>query len=71
MQWESWSQFWHMGGAAVFVWGSYAVTFGLVVLELVLVAQRRKETLKRLLRWRRALGKDGSGRQSAPLESEQ
>lgn len=72
MQWESWSAFWDMGGAGAFVWGSYGVTFALVALELVLVMQRRRDTVKRLLRWRRAVGKDGSGRAgAAQLESEQ
>lgn len=71
MQWESWSAFWSMDGAGAFVWGSYGVTFVLVALELVLLVQRRNDTVKRLLRWRRAVGKDGSGRPAAPLESEQ
>ena len=74
-QWESWSAFWDMGGAAFFVWGSYGVTFALIALELVLVFQRRKDTVRRLLRWRRAVGKDSSKRNGdgfAPaMESEQ
>mgnify|MGYP001374311896 CR=1 FL=1 len=61
MQWESWSAFWHMGGAAFFVWGSYGLTFALIALELVLVFQRRKDTVNRLLRWRKAVGRNGSG----------
>jgi len=39
MQWESWSAFWDMGGAAFYVWGSYGLTFALIALELVLVFQ--------------------------------
>lgn len=70
-QWESWSAFWDMGGAGPFVWGSYGVTFAVIALELFLVTQRRKDTVKRLLRWRRAVGKDGSERAGAHLESEQ
>ncbi|MGL1832103.1 heme exporter protein CcmD [Rhodocyclaceae bacterium SMB388] len=54
MQWESWSAFWDMGGAAPFVWGSYLVTAVLIAVELVLVLQRRKETVRRLLKLRRA-----------------
>ena len=50
MQWESWSAFWDMGGAAFYVWGSYGLTFALIALELVLVFQRRKDTTRRLLR---------------------
>ena len=60
MQWESWSAFWHMGGAGPFVWGSYAVTALLIVGELILVGRRRKDTVRRLLRLRRA-GATGSG----------
>ncbi len=75
MQWESWSAFWDMGGAAFFVWGSYGLTFALIALELVLVVQRRKETVRRLSRWRRAVGKDSNRRNGegfAPaMESEQ
>jgi heme exporter protein D len=51
-----------MGGAAFFVWGSYGLTFALIALELVLVFQRRKDTTRRLLRWRRAVGKDAGKR---------
>ncbi|MBC9073234.1 heme exporter protein CcmD [Thauera sp. CAU 1555] len=58
MQWESWSAFWQMGGAGPFVWGSYGLTLVLVAVELVLVLRRRKDTVLRLLRWRRAVGKD-------------
>jgi heme exporter protein D len=48
------SEFWHMGGAAFFVWGSYGVTLLAIVVELLFLFQRRKDTVKRLLRWRRA-----------------
>lgn len=61
MQWESWSAFWNMGGAAPFVWGSYAVTVLLVALELTLVLRRRRDTVRRLIRLRRvtAPARDG------------
>ena len=68
-QWESWSAFWDMGGAAFFVWGSYGLTFALIALELVLVFQRRRDTVRRLLRWRRAVGKDSRKRNGAGLAS--
>ena len=54
MQWESWSAFWDMGGAALFVWGSYGVTALCIVVELMLLFRRRSETARRLLRLRRA-----------------
>lgn len=62
MQWESWSAFWDMGGAALFVWGSYLVTALLIAVELVLVLQRRRETVRRLLRLRRAAPQANGGR---------
>jgi heme exporter protein D len=43
--WQSWSDFFRMGGYGLYVWGSYGVTFGLLAVEAV-QAQRR---------WRRAL----------------
>jgi len=54
MQWESWSAFWDMGGAAAFVWGSYGVTAACIVAELMLVFRRRSDTVRRLARLRRA-----------------
>ncbi|MDX5446712.1 MAG: heme exporter protein CcmD [Zoogloeaceae bacterium] len=54
MQWESWSAFWDMGGAALFVWGSYGVTALCIAVELILLFRRRSDTARRLLRLRRA-----------------
>ncbi len=34
MRWESWSQFWAMGGYAVYVWGSVGVTAFLLAVEV-------------------------------------
>jgi heme exporter protein D len=56
MNWESWSAFWHMGGAGFFVWGSYGVTLLAILVELLLVFRRRRDTLIRLQRLRRANG---------------
>jgi heme exporter protein D len=54
MNWGSAAEFWRMGGAAPFVWGSYGLTLVLVVAELVLLFRRRRDTVARLIRWRRA-----------------
>jgi heme exporter protein D len=35
MRWESWSQFWAMGGYAIYVWGSVGVTALLLALEVL------------------------------------
>ena len=48
VNWASWSDFFAMGGYAFYVWGSYAVTAGLMVVELVLLLRRRAEIMHRL-----------------------
>ena len=35
MRWESWSDFWLMGGYGLYVWGSMGVTALLLLLEMV------------------------------------
>ena len=34
MRWESWSQFWFMGGYGLYVWGSMGMTALLLLLEI-------------------------------------
>jgi heme exporter protein D len=46
MSWASWSDFWMMGGHGLYVWGSYAVTFALIVLEIVMLRLRRRAALE-------------------------
>ncbi|MDH3288538.1 MAG: heme exporter protein CcmD [Betaproteobacteria bacterium] len=48
MNWGSWSNFFAMGGYALYVWGSYAVAAGLIVVEIVLLVLRRRGILERL-----------------------
>ncbi|MFN3987414.1 MAG: heme exporter protein CcmD [Rhodocyclaceae bacterium] len=62
MEWESWGAFWNMGGAAAFVWGSYAVTALLVGLELLFVSRRRRDTVRRLIRLRKVAPPARGGR---------
>jgi heme exporter protein D len=45
MNWNSWSDFWNMGGYGAYVWGSYAVTFALITAEVVTLARRKRATL--------------------------
>ena len=40
MNWNSWSDFWHMGGYGLYVWGSYAITLALMLAETVLSRRR-------------------------------
>ena len=47
MSWGSVSEFFAMGGYGWYVWGSYAVTFVLVALELLLVAGRHRSARQR------------------------
>lgn len=46
----NWSEFFHMGGYAFFVWGSYAVTFIVVLVNIVLPILQRKKVIKRIKR---------------------
>ena len=34
MRWESWSQFWDMGGYGLYVWGSMGMTLLFLLLEI-------------------------------------
>ena len=48
MRWESWSQFWAMGGYAVYVWGSVGVTALLMVLEVWQARRAHRAVLNQL-----------------------
>lgn len=48
MRWESWSQFWAMGGYAVYVWGSVGVTALLMALEVVQARWAHRAVLSQL-----------------------
>ena len=50
MSWNSWEEFWDMGGYAFFVWGSYSVVFAGVALELWLAVRHRSAVLALLRR---------------------
>jgi len=50
MSWGSWSEFFHMGGYGLYVWGSYAVTLGALAIEALGLARRERATLSRLKR---------------------
>jgi len=43
MNWGGWAEFWAMGGKGFYVWGSYAVTFACLALEIVLLRRRARE----------------------------
>ena len=48
MIWSSWSDFWAMGGYGVYVWGSMAVTFGLLLVEVVQAVRAQRQVLAQL-----------------------
>lgn len=52
MNWASWNDFFAMGGYALYVWGSYGVTLGLMVTEIVLLILRKRNILEHLGRIR-------------------
>lgn len=54
MNWASWSDFFAMGGYALYVWGSYGVTLGLLVTEVIFLAMRKRTILGHLVRMRGA-----------------
>jgi heme exporter protein D len=35
-----------MGGYALYVWGSYAVTAGLIAVEVIMLVKRRRNAMK-------------------------
>jgi heme exporter protein D len=48
MIWHSWSDFFAMGGYALYVWGSFVVVFGLMLCEVVVLRLRGKSIRKEL-----------------------
>lgn len=48
MIWETWSDFFAMGGYALYVWGSFVVVFGLMLCEVALLKLRGKAIRKEL-----------------------
>ena len=52
--WNSFSDFVHMGGYGLYVWGSFGVTALIMIVEPIVVARNRKSTISRLKRQLRA-----------------
>ena len=46
----NWSEFFHMGGYAFYVWTSYALTLIVVVANIVSPIMQRKKAIKRIKR---------------------
>lgn len=58
MIWESWSDFFAMGGYALYVWGSLIMVFGLLAVEVIALRARRKSKLQQHRRWVRNAGRE-------------
>ena len=54
MNWNSWSDFFAMGGYALYVWGSVLMTVVLVAGEVIAVRMRRNLVMKLYGRWVRS-----------------
>ncbi len=48
MNWSSASEFFHMGGYGLYVWGSYGLSFVVVALELLLARRRLAKAINKL-----------------------
>ena len=44
MNWNSWTDFWHMGGYAVYVWGSVVMVAALLIMEVWQARHARWQT---------------------------
>jgi heme exporter protein D len=51
MSWHSWSEFLAMGGYALYVWGSYAVTLVVLIGEIAALVMRRQGVVERLIKY--------------------
>ena len=48
MIWNSWTEFWAMGGYGLYVWGSFGVTALCVALEMIWVKNARAQALAQI-----------------------
>jgi heme exporter protein D len=48
MIWNSWSDFWAMGGYGLYVWGSFGVTAASMAIEMWWVKQMRSNALSQV-----------------------
>jgi len=48
MQWNNASEFFAMGGYALYVWGSFGLCAAAMIVEPLLVSHRRKQAIKNI-----------------------
>lgn len=58
----NWSEFFHMGGYATFVWSSYGLALLMVVVNIVSPMIERKRVITRV---KRAIKRDAANKQSS------
>ena len=58
MIWQSWSDFFTMGGYALYVWGSFVVVFWCMAGEVLLLKQRAKSIRTQLVSAHKARASD-------------
>jgi heme exporter protein D len=68
MRWTSWAEFWAMGGYALYVWGSFAVTAVLMAIEVWQARRQRQDTVRTLRRERELLDHDAARPPVPPLK---
>ncbi|MCE2856517.1 MAG: heme exporter protein CcmD [Comamonadaceae bacterium] len=48
MIWNSWNEFWAMGGYGLYVWGSFGVTALCMLVEIFWVQRAREQALNQI-----------------------
>jgi heme exporter protein D len=48
MIWNSWNDFWAMGGYGLYVWGSFGVTALCIALEMLWIKNARAQALSQI-----------------------
>ena len=66
MIWNSWQEFWAMGGYALYVWGSVGVVLLCIAGELLELAWRRKAILQALALTKKLSDRTDKTRRAAP-----
>ncbi len=60
----NWSEFFHMGGYAFFVWTSYALTLLIIVANIIAPMLQRKKVISRI---KRAIKRENIERENSKL----
>jgi heme exporter protein D len=66
MRWTSWAEFWAMGGYAVYVWGSFAMTALLMAIEVWQARRQRVDAVRAVQRERDLQAGDAPQPSAAP-----